>query len=198
MDILRLVLLVVIGGLIGYITNKVAIKMLFRPINPVRILGFTFQGVFPKRKDQMAISLAETIETELLNPEVILDELLTEEFVSSIKEDLKKTLIQKIQNIIPPMAKMFLGDNVDELIKKFIEKDGDTIFTDLIQKVKEQGKDQIDIHKLVKNKIDELDFEEFEKIIFGLMNRELRHIEVIGLVLGSIIGLVQYVVTIFI
>ena len=38
---------------------------------------------------------------------------------------------------------------------------------------------------------------EFEKIIFGLMNQELKHIEIIGLILGSFIGMIQYVVTIF-
>ena len=37
-DTVRLITLVLIGGLIGYITNKVAIKMLFRPVNPVKIL----------------------------------------------------------------------------------------------------------------------------------------------------------------
>ena len=66
-DIIRLLLLIAIGGFIGYITNKIAIKMLFRPVNPVKLGFITVQGVFPKRKDQMAISLADTIEQELLS-----------------------------------------------------------------------------------------------------------------------------------
>ena len=78
-ELIRLVLLIIIGGFIGYITNKVAIKMLFRPVNPIRIGFFTLQGVFPKRKDQMAISLADTIEQELLSKEVLMDKLLNPE-----------------------------------------------------------------------------------------------------------------------
>ena len=195
MDIVRLILMVIIGGLIGYITNKVAIKMLFRPVNPIRILFFTFQGVFPKRKDQMAKSLADTIEKELLNTDTIISKLLNEEYISKMKDYLKTTLASKINDVVPAMAKMFLGDQIETMITNFIEKDGDQIIDDIITKLKEQASDQINIYEMVKERIDALDFIEFEKIIFGLMNRELRHIEVIGLVLGSIIGLVQYFIT---
>ena len=195
MDILRLLLMVIIGGLIGYITNKVAIKMLFRPVNPVRILFFTFQGVFPKRKDEMARSLADTIEKELLSTDTIIAKLLNEENISKMKEYLKTTLASKIADVVPPMAKMFLGDGIETMINNFIEKDGDQMIDDIISKLKEQADEQLDIYEMVKERIDALDFVEFEKIIFGLMNRELRHIEVIGLILGSIIGLIQYFVT---
>lgn len=198
MVLLKLLLMVMIGGMIGYITNKVAIKMLFRPINPVKILFFTFQGVFPKRKNQMAISLAETIEQELLSTDTIMEKLLSEDSIFVMKEKLIITITEKITEAVPPMAKMFLGDNIDKMIENFIEKDGDKMFDDLIEKLKEQGKEQLDIKSLVKDRIDQLDFVQFEKIIFGLMNKELRHIEVIGLVLGSIIGLVQYFITIWI
>ncbi len=196
MDIVKLLLMVVIGGLIGYVTNKVAIKMLFRPINPIKILFFTIQGVFPKRKDQMAISLANTIEQELLDTDTIMNALLGGDNIEKMKVTIKETLVTEIAKAIPPVAKMFLGDNVEGMIQKFIDKDGDKIFEELLTKVKNQGKDSLNIHELVKNRIDDLDFVEFEKIIFGLMNRELRHIELIGLILGMMIGVIQYFVTI--
>ena len=55
----------------------------------------------------------------------------------------------------------------------------------------------LDIQKLVKERIDELDFIEFEKIMVGLMSKELRFVEVVGLFLGAFIGAIQYVITIF-
>ena len=86
---LQLGIMIIIGALIGWITNKVAIKMLFRPVNPVKILFFKIQGVFPKRKDQMAISLADTIESELLSKEVIMDKILN-------TDNLEEKLIAKL------------------------------------------------------------------------------------------------------
>lgn len=194
-NIIRFAMLVLIGGIIGYVTNKVAIKMLFRPINPIKIGPFILQGVFPKRKDKMAESLADTIEKELLNKDQIINQMLEGFDLDEMKLDIKKILISKISEAIPPMAKMFLGNNVEEIISTFIEKEGDKIFGDILEKIKGQAVSGLDIRGLVKKRIDELDFVAFEKIIFGLMNKELRHIEVIGLFLGMMIGAIQYVVT---
>ena len=195
--VIRLLLMITIGGFIGWITNKVAIKLLFRPINPVKILFFKFQGVFPKRKDEMAISLADTIENELLSKEVIFSKILNEENLDEIKMNLKETLKVKIIEIVPSMIKMFMSD-IDQLISNFIEKDGDKLFDEMIDEFQKTGLEKLNIREIVKERIDELDFVEFEKIIFGLMAKELKHIEVIGLFLGSLIGVLQFAVVYFI
>ncbi len=196
-QLVRLILLIVIGGLIGYITNKVAIKMLFRPVNPVRLGFFTLQGVFPKRKDQMAISLADTIERELLSKDVILDKILNPERLEEYKILIKNTLVEKITTMVPPMFRMFMGDDPQAMVRRLLDREGDQILDDLIDKLKSEGMDNLDIHAIVKERIDALDFVEFERIIFGLMNRELRFVEIIGLFLGALIGLLQFVVTLW-
>lgn len=193
-NLIQFVLMVLIGGLIGYITNKVAIKMLFRPINPIKIGPFTLQGVFPKRKDEMAVSLADTIEEELLSKDDLINQMLEGIDLEETKEQIKKSIVETVSANIPPMAKMFVL-NLDELVGGFIDSQGDELFNDILDKVKDKAKEGMDIRSLVKKRIDELDFVEFEKIVFGLMNRELRHIEVIGLFLGMIIGAVQFLVT---
>lgn len=195
-ELIRLVLLIVIGGLIGYITNKVAIKMLFRPVNPINLGLFTLQGVFPKRKDQMAISLADTIEKELLSKDVIMEKLLNPERIESLKTVIKKTLIERITKMIPPMFRMFMGDNPEQMVRNLINDQGDKILDELVETIKNESLDNLNIREIVKDRIDQLDFVEFERIIFGLMSRELRFVEVIGLFLGALIGLLQFAVTI--
>jgi uncharacterized membrane protein YheB (UPF0754 family) len=197
-ELYRFIVLVLIGGIIGYLTNKVAIKMLFRPVNPVRFLGITIQGVFPKRKDQMAISLADTIQNELLTKEVLVEKLLNPESVDKLKARIKETLVEELSDSIPPMAKMFLGDNPKEKIARLLDKKGDEVIDNLINDLKENGLDNINIRDIVKERIDQLDFIEFERIIFGLMSRELKFVEVVGLFLGGVIGMLQFVVTLFI
>jgi uncharacterized membrane protein YheB (UPF0754 family) len=194
-QLIRLLLLIVIGGLIGYITNKVAIKMLFRPVNPINFGLFKLQGVFPKRKDQMAISLAHTIESELLSKDTIMDSLLPPDKMEEMKTLAKDILIKKITEMIPPMFRMFMGNNPEEMVRKLVLKEGDKILDEVIETIKTKSLDNLDIEALVKQRIDELDFVEFERIIFGLMNRELRFVEIIGLFLGALIGLLQFFVT---
>ncbi|MBN2299739.1 MAG: DUF445 family protein [Acholeplasmataceae bacterium] len=198
MEIIRFVLLVLIGGFIGWMTNRVAIKMLFRPVNPHKILGITFQGVFPRRKDYMAISLADIIEKELLSKEVIMNQLMGDEKLDAIKDRLKKIIVDKLVEAIPPVVAMFVGGDIKGFVTGYIDKNSDEIFEQMINDFRSTGIDNLNIREIVKNRIDSLDFLEFEKIIFGLMNKELHFVEIIGLFLGAFIGVIQYVITIFI
>ena len=50
----------------GWLTNWLAIRMLFRPREPLRLLGWSLQGVIPRRHAQLAERIAETVEKSLL------------------------------------------------------------------------------------------------------------------------------------
>jgi hypothetical protein len=50
----------VVGAVIGWLTNYVAIKLLFRPHVPFSLLGYQVQGVIPKRRKEIARSMART------------------------------------------------------------------------------------------------------------------------------------------
>jgi uncharacterized membrane protein YheB (UPF0754 family) len=198
MDIVRFVLLVIIGGFIGWLTNKVAIKMLFRPINPHKFLGIKIQGVFPRRKDQIAISLANIIEQELLSKEVIMNQLMSKEKIDEIKIKMKKMIVEKLSQSIPSVLAMFVGGDLKGFVEKYVAKHGDEMFDEMLSEFQKTGLDNLDIQKLVKERIDELDFVEFEKIMVGLMSKELRFVEIVGLFLGAFIGAIQYLITVFV
>ncbi|MEB3283430.1 MAG: DUF445 family protein [Lyngbya sp.] len=62
----------VLGGIIGYFTNDLAIKMLFRPYRPIRVgkrtLPFT-PGLIPRNQERLAKRVSDTIMSSLLTPE---------------------------------------------------------------------------------------------------------------------------------
>lgn len=66
----RAAFVITVAGLVGYFTNFLAIKMLFRPKHG-SVLGW--QGLVPKNKDQIARSLGESVQEQLLSPQIILD-----------------------------------------------------------------------------------------------------------------------------
>ena len=60
----------VVGAVIGYITNDIAIRMLFRPYKPVYVFGHRLPftpGIVPRRKDQLARILGEAIVEKFFN-----------------------------------------------------------------------------------------------------------------------------------
>ncbi len=86
-----------IGGFIGYITNAVAIKMLFRPWKAVYLFGrrlpFT-PGLIPKEQARVARSLGNVISTQLLNTETLSEVLTSEDMTEKIRAGIEK-LIEK-------------------------------------------------------------------------------------------------------
>ena len=58
-----ILILTIVGGLIGWVTNILAIKLLFRPIKPIRIpiLNIEIIGLIPKRKNEIAANIGEVI-----------------------------------------------------------------------------------------------------------------------------------------
>ena len=82
MTILAYCSLPVIAALIGWITNYIAVKMIFRPRHEIRFAGIRIMGLIPKRKHDLAIKIAETIEKELISHNDIRAILLSEDFHS--------------------------------------------------------------------------------------------------------------------
>jgi uncharacterized membrane protein YheB (UPF0754 family) len=65
-------LLPVAGGIVGYVTNWVALQMIFRPLEPTRYLIVTYQGMFLRRQDEVSRELADLIATRLVTaPRVV-------------------------------------------------------------------------------------------------------------------------------
>jgi len=194
MDFIQLGLFIFIGGFIGWVTNKIAIKMLFRPIRPVRILFFRLQGVLPKRKEQIATSIGETVEAQFVNKEELLQGLLDEETKKSILKQIRKLLVEKIKEVVPSMILAMLGQGLDELVRKLIAEHGDDLLSELIDSLK-NNENVMPVKAIVTDKINQLDMLEFEALVINIVKKELRHIETVGLVLGVVIGMAQYGIT---
>lgn len=89
----------VLGAVIGYITNDIAIRMLFRPLKPIYIgkfqLPFT-PGMIPKEQERIAKAVAHTISSDLLDETALKNALLSEEMlarVDALGEQLKDKLL---------------------------------------------------------------------------------------------------------
>ncbi|MBQ3409087.1 MAG: DUF445 family protein [Clostridia bacterium] len=89
MEYLKYIMPPLIGAVIGYITNWIAVKMMFRPLKEIRIgkfkLPFT-PGIIPKNKERIAKSIAVAINENLLTNSDLIDKLMSDDIQDSIKE----------------------------------------------------------------------------------------------------------------
>lgn len=85
----------VIGAIIGYCTNYIAIKMMFRPFEAKKIGKFKVPftpGIIPRRKESMAKAIGRVVEENLLNEDTVKNALLSDEVKSQIKAKIEQKI----------------------------------------------------------------------------------------------------------
>lgn len=197
----QLLVMVLISGAIGWITNWVAIKMLFRPHKEINFGLFKIQGLIPKRKAEIGTGIASIIQNELISVKDVISNIDREEFskrLNSLIDDvLDKNLKKKMKEKFP-LLQMFFTDkvakDVGNTIKDIVMENQEKIF----EIFSNYAEENIDFEVIISDKISNFSLDKLEEIITLLANKELKHIEVIGAILGMIIGAVQYLITLII
>src|SRR4051812_36198904 len=128
---LTLILLPVISAFIGWFTNWIAIKMLFHPREPKKILGVTFQGIFPKRQQQFAMKLGKLVSSELLSFADIEQKISDPENVTKLLPVLEAhidTFLREKLTAEIPMIGMLIGDKTIGQVKGVFIKELEALF----------------------------------------------------------------------
>jgi uncharacterized membrane protein YheB (UPF0754 family) len=183
-----------IAALIGWLTNFLAIKMLFHPKKNIRILFINIQGIFPKRQKVLAERLGKIVANDLFSFRDIKDRFTSTATASEINkvldEKLEDFLDSKLKTMMP-MLSMFINNDTKTRIKDTLHLEFQNILPDILNKYSEKLERDIDIQQIVFEKVSAFSSDKFEEIITSIMKKEFKVIEVIGGVLGFIIGLIQ-------
>jgi len=184
----------IIGGFIGWITNILAIKLIFWPIEPLNFFGLKFQGIIPKRRYEIAKNIGNALESEILSFEevakILSNSSLKYEILEKIKFIINERIIEKLPLFIPKkMVSNFFNEAIDYYGLPLI----DELKRDLMNKAREE----IKIGKIVEEKINSFDIVKLENLIIQLSKRELRQIEILGGIIGFFIGFIQALVSYF-
>lgn len=187
-----------ISAFIGWFTNWIAIKMLFHPREPMKLGFMALQGIFPKRQRQFAEKLGKLVADELLSFEDIREKLTDPQKIKNIiplvEEHLEYFLRKKLPDAMPVLS-MFIGDSTIKQIKDVLVTELDSLFPLMIDKYLQNTQDELDLEKIVTEKVSGFSSDKLEQILNGIMSKEFRFVEIIGGVLGFVIGIIQLLMT---
>ena len=197
----QFLIMIIISGAIGWITNWVAIKMLFRPHKEINFGLFKIQGLIPKRRAEIGTGIANIIQNELISVKDVISNIDREEFskrLNNLIDDvLDKNLKKKVKEKFP-LLQVFFSDkvakDVGNTIKDIVMENQEKIF----EIFSNYAEENIDFEVIISDKISNFSLDKLEEIITLLANKELKHIEVIGAVLGVLIGAIQYFITLIV
>ena len=180
---------------IGWLTNWVAIQMLFHPRQPVRVFIWKWQGLIPRRQQQLAEEAAEIIEREILQQHMILHEIRKIELGPYLEDAAHKIVWERIgpQLKAIPLLGGFINDGTLAKFEVIASASMKEEAGPLMEKVATQFEASVNLKQIIEDNIAAFDLDRLEDIVNQVASREFRTIERLGAVLGFIIGCIQVV-----
>jgi len=193
----RLILIPFIGAFIGWITNFLAIKMLFYPRRPVKVLFVTFWGIFPKNKERIAEKLGNVVQRDLINFADIKDKILNAETLAQFKEEIAERVDNALRERLKKMGLPpgVVPEPIIIAVHKTIVREIESNLPSLIDKSVSGIEKKLDIQEIVKAKVRNFSDEKLEKMLMDITAKEFKFIEIVGAFLGFMIGLMQLILS---
>ena len=187
-----------ISAFIHWLTIWMALKLLFHPRHPKRILGFTLHGVFPKRQRQIAESLGRIVGQELLSFGDIEQTITNPDNVRRIlplaEEHIDLFLRVKLKDAMP-MVSMFIGEKTIGQLKAVFMTELEELFPVIMKNYVANLRHDLDLGRIVVQKIAGFSAVRLESLLNEFLTKEFRFVEIIGAALGFLIGLLQIALT---
>jgi uncharacterized membrane protein YheB (UPF0754 family) len=188
----------IISAFIHWLTIWMALKLLFHPRQPKKILGFTLHGVFPKRQKQIAESLGRIVGQELLSfsdiEKTITNPANLQKILPLAEEHIDNFLRNKLKGTMPVIS-MFIGEKTINQLKTVFMKELEDLFPVIMKDYVTHLKNDLDLEKIVVDKIANFSSDRLETMLNQILTKEFRFVEVIGAALGFFIGLLQIFLT---
>ncbi|TGL73961.1 DUF445 domain-containing protein [Leptospira yasudae] len=182
------------GIIVGYLTNWLALLLIFRPLEPVRLGPFSFQGLFIKRQREVSDEYSKMLATKILSSEKILEELFfgraSEEVFNLVVHAIERQMDTMASVIRPTLSLSFTSNKYNDTKERVIRKIMSNLknFTTHIEDYVEKA---IDLESTLSQKMKALPPVDFEDVLRTVFKEDELLLILVGAALGAIVGLGQ-------
>ncbi len=186
-----------IAALIGYVTKRVAIEMMFRPLEFVGIKPvFGWQGVLPANAERMASTATEMLTSNLVDPREIFARLDPAQVAKEIEQPLLRVVedvTREVMETYQPRLWEMLPSGAQQLLLKRVQAEAPRAITKIMREISQNIEDVLDLkHMVVTNLV--RDKALLNRLIRDISRPEMRFIARSGIVFGFALGCVQLLV----
>ncbi|RSN53496.1 DUF445 domain-containing protein [Amycolatopsis sp. WAC 04182] len=186
-----------IAALIGYVTKRVAIEMMFKPVEFVGVKPFLgWQGVLPANAERMAATATEMLTTNLVDPKEIFARLDPAQVAKEIEQPLLRIVedvTREVMEQYQPRLWEVLPNTAQQLLLKRVQAEAPRAITKIMGEIADNIEDVLDLkHMVVTNLV--RDKALLNRLIRDISRPEMRFIARSGIVFGFSLGCVQLLV----
>lgn len=182
---------------VGFISDYIALNMLFRPVEPKKFFGFIpFQGLLHAQREKVTRDYARILSEDLFSPEILFDGVLrgpgADKLFSLIGKEVSAA-IDAQTGIATPLVKMAVGTKrynglKDNLVQLVLER----LPTTLLE-AQDYAMDVLDLEQTIIDKMGQLTNEEYESILRPVFKDDEPTMIAVGAILGGVVGELQVV-----
>jgi uncharacterized membrane protein YheB (UPF0754 family) len=181
--------------LFGAFTDWLALKMIFRPQQPTRYLGlFEWQGLFLKRRREVAAEYGALIASEIITPRNVLEAVLrgplSDRLYAMVQKNVQR-MVDDQAGVTKPIVVLAVGSARFQAMKQLVaEKLMERLPEALLHAEKYAG-DAMDLENTLRVKMQELSEDEFENLIRPAFQQDEWILIAVGAALGFLVGEMQ-------
>lgn len=183
------------GIIVGYLTNYLAINMIFRPLVPKVYFGlFSYQGLFLKRQTEVSQEYSKIVAEKILTPKNILQDILrgakSEKFISLIDSSVSAQ-IDRLTLLAKPI--LFTTGKMEKfnLLKKELSNRMLESILNSLEEIEPFFEQALDLERTMADKMSKLSAQEFESVLRSAFQEDELLLILVGALLGAFVGLGQ-------
>jgi len=185
------------GVIVGYLTNYLALEMIFRPLLPKKILGlWTYQGLFLKRQNEVSRLYAKLVSEKILTPKNILSELIFGKASKEIIEIIRKEVSSHVDTVTflakPALYATGKIDEFDSAKERIAVAMADNAIENAFHLESYLG-ESLQIETMMGDRMSALPPKEFESILRSAFQEDEMLLILVGAALGALVGWFQMV-----
>jgi len=185
----------VFGLFTGWFTDWLALKMIFEPKEPVRYLGvFEWQGLFIKRRAEVAAQYGELIAQEILTPRNIMDAVLrgplSDRLFGMVQKQVRR-VVDEQAGLAKPLVVFAVGTARYQEMKEVVAQKVMERLPDTMRHIEKYAGDAMDIRNTLVSKMQQLTNDEFEGILRPAFRQDEWKLITVGAALGFLVGELQ-------
>jgi uncharacterized membrane protein YheB (UPF0754 family) len=187
-------ILPVAGFAVGWVTNWMALKVIFQPLEPINICGYMLQGLFLKRQTEVSAVFARVICVEILHIKAIWTAIfngrLSKNFYAMLRAH-SLVFTDKLLVEIEPLAIAAMGSDKflqmkEDIAQKVLDK-----IPSVIDVSYEYTQAALDMETTIRTKMSELPSADFEGVLHPAFEEDEIQLIALGGLLGAIVGVIQ-------
>lgn len=180
------------GFLVGVATNWLALNVIFRPLNPVRVGPFRIQGLFLKRQKDVAESFARLTTTEVVTLRNIMYQVVNGPRADRTKALIKRHMRPLLEGgVVRTAAQLTVGPGGYADLKKAVEEKAVDLAVLPFEDPQFNRERGAIVERIMRERMEELSSEEFQALLRPAFQEDEWILILVGGVLGMMAGFIQ-------